>query len=96
MFTVKLYQNEKSRILEAESFTIVRTTIGAEITLHQKDPAKDARYDVGSTKGDNEPTDYYDRAIIENMNGKTTEMISAIPIHRDHFVNAPEPYDPKN
>ena len=51
MFTIKLYSSNgyRQRILEAESFTILRggDDGGAEITLHQKNGAEDNRYDIG-------------------------------------------------
>ncbi len=89
MFTVKFYSGNgyRQKILSAESFTILRggSSPGgdeAEITLHQKNPNDDMRYDI---KSDVEmPVDYagppiYQRAIIENSAGKTTEIIQLRP-----------------
>jgi hypothetical protein len=87
MFTVKFYSNSGSRqkILEAESFTILRDKNGdSEITLHRKNSNDDVRYDIIC-----EPSqqilncDYwpeiFQKAIIENSAGKTTEIISPYP-----------------
>jgi hypothetical protein len=83
MFTIKLYQDAgRQKILAAESFTILRggSSPGeAEITLHQKN-GDGVRYDIRP-----EPTEYYEgptifqRAIIENSAGKTTEIIQLRP-----------------
>jgi hypothetical protein len=86
MFTIKLYSGpgERQVILAADSFTILRDKAGgAEITLHQKG-GDSTRYDVGADIG--KPTrpegfpPVFDRAIIENAQGKTTEIISQRPI----------------
>lgn len=78
MFTIKMYRDgvtTKIRVLEADSFSILRSDSGAEITLHRK-VGDDERYDLG----DGNPTleadgRQYDRAIIENAAGKTTEIL---------------------
>lgn len=83
MFTIKMYDGNKSRILEAESFTI---NLGnrdqtnppasyhwAEITLHNR--GEDVRYDIGDSPmrdGSGEIT-CYRKAYIENSAGKTIE-----------------------
>lgn len=80
MFTVKLYTDNglRQRILSAESFTILHDKDGAghEITLHQKNGNDDSRYDI---KADCPVPDgfppRFQKAIIENANGKTTEII---------------------
>lgn len=80
MFTIKFYSCDGYRqiIKEAESFTILRGDGEAEITLHQKLPHEDRRYDI---KDDKElpATDYrpprFGKAIIENASGRTTEII---------------------
>lgn len=83
MFTIKLYSDGgRTRIMAAESFTILRDPAGcAEITLHQKNQTDDSRVDVGPAddgRDVNWPS-LYQRAIIENSAGRTTEMISAPP-----------------
>lgn len=90
MFTIKLYRDSgwRQRILEAESFTILRPNEGdtvAEITLHRalgpNGEYRDERHDV--TYGCDGPhagsPEAWERAIIENAMGKTTEMISLSP-----------------
>lgn len=80
MFTIKLYNGGRQRILSAESFTILRSDTednkGAEITLHQKNPSDDRRYDVTNVNSPIGFPERFDRAIIENAAGKTTEIIS--------------------
>jgi hypothetical protein len=68
--------------MAAESFTILRDPAGcAEITLHQKNQTDDSRVDVGPAddKRDALWPHLFQRAIIENAAGRTTEMISAPP-----------------
>ena len=83
MFTIKLYSQSgfRQRIFEAQSFTILRNEDGgAEITIHQKNGADDKRYDVEEDCP--RPVGYpevFQRATIENMAGKTTEVISISP-----------------
>lgn len=83
MFTIKFYSESgfRQRILEAESFTILRDQSGgAEITLHQKNSNDDIRMDVRGDASDvpsGPPT--YNRAIIENAAGKTTEIVTPSP-----------------
>lgn len=84
MFTIKLYQDKgRQKIMAAESFTILRggsNLSEAEITLHQKN-GDGVRYDIKA-----EPPENYDgptifqKAIIENMAGKTTEIIQLRPM----------------
>jgi len=81
MFTLKFYGRDgaKIRILEAESLTILRDSEGAEITMHQKDGAG-LRLDV--TLREPPTSDYpetFEKVIIENSAGKTTEIIFADP-----------------
>jgi hypothetical protein len=85
MFTIKLYSDRgyRQRILEAESFSILRGGAddgGAEITLHQKNPSDDVRFDITPDQP-REPhwPQAYQKAIIENAAGKTTEIISLRP-----------------
>lgn len=88
MFTIKLYSGNGSRlrILSAESFTVLRGKAPmfgdeTEITLHQKN-GENTRYDI---KPAAEPVpDYcgpeiFQKAIIENAAGRTTEIISVMP-----------------
>lgn len=82
MFTIKLYSDSgyRQRILEAESFTVLRDQMGnAEITLHRpvgpNGEFNDVRYDINTEPAaEGAPPRFY-RAIIENAMGKTTEVI---------------------
>jgi hypothetical protein len=86
MFTIKLYSGDgfRQRILSAESFTVLRGAASnagfeAEITLHQKNQNDDVRYDIKPAT--ELPPDYvgpqiFQKAIIENAAGRTTEIIS--------------------
>ena len=87
MFTIKFYSADgcRQRIFEAESFTVLRDPIGtngdggAEITLHMKNPGDDCRIDVRDDQGKPREPHWpaiYAKAIIENANGRTTEIIS--------------------
>jgi hypothetical protein len=88
MFTVKFYTEDanghgfRQLILAAESFTLLRggEDGGAEITLHQKNQGDDRRIDIGSADEKRDPNwpPLYQRAIIENATGKTTEIINCI------------------
>jgi hypothetical protein len=89
MFTIKFYSADGYRqiIREAESFTILRDNSGdggAEITLHQKNPAENSRVDIredlpmSSDMAKLAPP-FFARAIIENAAGRTTEIISLRP-----------------
>jgi len=82
MFTIKLYDGNKQRILEAESFTVQLnsgagcntegpyTRNWAEITLHNR--TDDVRYDVGESPYTEQlGGNIYKTAYIENANGKT-------------------------
>ena len=78
MFTIKLYCGSRIRILSAESFTILGNPIdGWEITLHQKNQSDDVRYDIGdaSLKRDSSMPILFESAIIENSQGKTTQIL---------------------
>lgn len=85
MFTIKFYSDNgyRQKILSAESFTILRGGPSpggdeAEITLHQKDQNDDVRYDIrheNPVAVGYEGPPRYQRAIIENAAGKTTEII---------------------
>ena len=84
MFTIKLYTNSgfRQRIIEAESFTVMRTSRGssntptqqwAEITAHLKGD-DGIRFDIGPSPS--EPSGgVWEKAIIENSAGRTTEII---------------------
>lgn len=81
MFTIKLYgqNNYRQRILEAESFTILRSDDGgAEITLHQKNSSDDSRVDISFSGSACIASDVpsFEKAIIENSVGKTTEIVA--------------------
>lgn len=86
MFTIKFYRSfDRMVIKEADSFTVLRSADGsgeAEITLHYKDVGLDHRVDI--RHNDHPRSDaadavdwppVYDKAIIENQNGRTTEII---------------------
>ena len=82
MFTIKLYDDEGRQVIKAaDSFTLLRFPLGAEITLHRKS-GDDERYDVGPLIGLDGPAgtpEYpFRMAIIENHFGKTTEIIGQI------------------
>lgn len=83
MFTIKFYSDAgRRKIMSAESFTILRGDDGgSEITLHQKDASYDSRIDIADShlKRESGWPMVYDRAIIENMAGKTTEIIGLSP-----------------
>lgn len=86
MFTIKLYSADgwRQKILEADSFTVLRGNASnygneAEITLHRKS-SDDVRYDIRPKEvlaPDYQGPEVFERAIIENGAGKTTEIISA-------------------
>ena len=86
MFTIKLYSDNgcRQRILEAESFTILRPGDGkpgdeAEITVHQKS-GDGCRYDIRPEMPPGyEGPPVFQKAIIENSTGKTTEIIQLRP-----------------
>lgn len=89
MFTAKFYSDNgfRQRIMSAESFTLLRAEDGtAEITLHQKNQSEDCRIDIN---WDDAPRDsymppLYQKAIIENPAGKTTEIIALGPNPRNY------------
>lgn len=79
MFTLKFYANDghRQRIEEAESLTILRDTDGAEITMHRK-AGDDIRLDVTYREpATSDAPLTYEKVIIENSSGKTTEIIWA-------------------
>lgn len=80
MFTLKFYTNDLAltRIFEAESLTILRFDGASEITLHQR-VGDDFRIDVSSATPAEGCPRVFQKAIIENSNGKTTEIIQATP-----------------
>lgn len=90
MFTIKLYKDQGYRqlILEAESFSVLRNEgSDSEITLHRKPGTdgeyNDVRYDIADdadrVAGERFMPERFDKAIIENAHGKTTEIISLTP-----------------
>lgn len=78
MFTLKFIKRfddrvgDRTVIKTAESLTIIRDTDGAGVTMHR--PGGDERVDVGFL--DDRNPEGFDRVIIENAAGKTTEIIS--------------------
>lgn len=89
MFTIKLKDGYRTRILEAESFTILyQESSGvsagsdrgwAEVTLHNR--GEDVRYDVGDSPMRDGSGDIavYQQAYIENAQGRTVERIDFGP-----------------
>jgi hypothetical protein len=96
MFTIKFYTSDGYRqvIKEAESFTILRDNDGtgeAEITLHQKIPHEDHRYDIKPPLMEASETyvpPRFGKAIIENSSGRTTEIIALNPFGPAHVKKA--------
>jgi hypothetical protein len=84
MFTVKFYQSFHRQVIEqADSVTILKDEESgtAEITLHRTigiDVRRDIK-DERDRKDSYEPP-FFDKAIIENAAGKTTEIIVLRPI----------------
>lgn len=78
MFTVKAYTTGKTKIYEAESFTILRSGDESEISMHMLHGI-DVRIDVGEGDRPDGWPPFFDRVIIENSNGKTTEIIDKSP-----------------
>lgn len=85
MFTLKIYAWPRVRIVEAQSFTIywydaLRTS--CQLTVHQKNLVDEAFYigDPLVTDPSAQPVAgmWFDRAIIENSSGKTTENIQPV------------------
>lgn len=80
MFTIKFYTDQGRQIIrEAESFTILHGNDGsAEITLHQANPAHDCliHIDSSDTKRPEGWAPLFQKAIIENAAGKTTQIIT--------------------
>jgi len=85
VFTIKLYSENDCRLVikSAESFTILRGKDDeggeAEITLHQKNQSDDMRVDI---KHEPNPPGWprtFAKAIIENAQGRTTEIIALGP-----------------
>lgn len=77
MFTAKFYtRTGRCVIHEAESFTILGDAEGHEVTLHRAN-GDDIRLDLNDDpeSPENWPA-RYQRLVIENANGKTTEMIT--------------------
>ena len=81
MFTLKFYSDDgrRSRIVSADMLTILRTDLGAEVTLHQKD-GNDFRVDVTLEARKADEPRAYEKVIIENERGQTTEIIRALPV----------------
>lgn len=90
MFTIKLKDGFKTRILETESFTILyhdtdlqagRVRHWAEVTLHNR--GEDVRYDVGDSpmRDGSGDIQVYQQAYIENAQGRTVERIDFGPVN---------------
>ena len=85
MFTIKFYTNDNARqiIRSAESFTILRDEDKGEyeITMHQKNQNEDSRIDILPVGTPRDPMwpPVFQKAIIENGAGRTTEIIHAGP-----------------
>lgn len=77
MFTIKFYDGFRQVIEEANSFTILRDKDGcAEITLHRV-AGNAVRRDVcPDTPRALSAPPRFERAIIENAHGKTTQIIT--------------------
>jgi hypothetical protein len=101
MFTIKFYSGDGFRqvIKEAESFTVLRENDGtgeAEITLHQRNPGEDSRYDIKPQLDEASSVavpQRFAKAIIENLAGRTTEIIALNPMGPAH-VKMPLPNAP--
>ena len=81
MFTLKFYANDshRLRIEEADSLTILRSAGGAEITMHRKS-GDDIRLDVTDVEpATSDAPQTFEKVIVENSAGKTTEIIYADP-----------------
>jgi hypothetical protein len=92
MFTLKVLRDHpmggQTKIVEAESFTINKCYGGAivEITAHRPLGQEDIRFDIGqlvSIPSDSlgAHNELWDRAIIENSAGKTSEIFHPLPRH---------------
>lgn len=100
MFTVKFfgsYENglyHRQRIYSAEDLTILKARDGsAEITLHQKNPSDSFRIDVeweGFSERDPGSPPVYQKAVIENASGRTTEIVVLGPDPRKTASNLPQ------
>lgn len=89
MFTLKLYKGNRQRIVQADSFTVLRQESDAdkagprlnwvEVTAHESNGEYDQRFDIGNgpVGASNCEWDY---AFIENENGRTTEVIRPLPM----------------
>lgn len=88
MLTLKLYAADgfRQRIIEAESLTVLRNG-AVEITAHGvrvQGELTDQRFDLPSpdVAPTIEPDIWWEMAIVENMTGKTTEIIRPGDPHR--------------
>ena len=93
MFTIKMSDGYRERILEAESFTILHENDGipntpnsqavrywAKVTLHNR--GEDVRYDIGDSPlrdSTGGEIQVFQNAYIENAIGKTVKAISFGP-----------------
>jgi len=81
MFTLKLRNNHRIRIVEAESVTVYcYNDFAVQITPHG---SNDGPFYVGTEASavDDCPKDqiWYDTAYVENASGKTTQIIAPNP-----------------
>ena len=94
MFTAKFYSDlgSRIRIVPAETLTILEMPDGYEVTLHGKTIGDDVRFDVKDPWPEARTSDEqskqwpqrFQRLIIENTAGKTTEFIDLHPRHTRH------------
>lgn len=101
MFTIKLYRADGNyqRIFQADSFTVIRSsangrpsdprqpeTYHSEITAHGKEGDLSTRFDIGESPYEPDGG-VWEKAIIENMAGRTTEIIghNQPPKQRDQY-----------
>lgn len=86
MFTIKLYTDAPSNhgtafIASADKVTIYRysTTGSAQISAHRKNGDDECFWVGAPDHGLPNGTRIFDHAIIENANGRTTEIVHQIP-----------------
>ncbi len=101
MFTLKLYSEGRSRIVEAHSFSINRIDRHASmIAVHSGADSVEMLFYVGwpdESEALQEVLLWHERAFIENAAGKTTEVITPPPRQQasciaEHEWNAQQAY----
>ncbi len=75
MFTLKLYRQDRTDIHECAAFSVQRTDNGSAII----DAIEGGKFNVGLPSNPEATTTYYDKAIVENAAGKTTEIVTPRP-----------------